>query len=116
VNRFGGGLTKTITGPTGELLDTTVKFTLGNIREAVAGEETNVLGEAVQILDRYTPDIWQTYLFSNALFDQMELLADPKAAQRFNRQVRKRKKDFDQDYWWKPGQLTPDRAPDFSNL
>lgn len=114
VNRFGAGLTETLTGPTGELLDTSVKFTLGNIREAVQGEETNILGEAVQILDRYTPDVWQTYLFSNAVFDQLEVMADPDAAKKFNRQIRKRRSEFDQDYWWKPGKLAPERAPDLS--
>lgn len=112
VNRFGGGLTETITGPTGELLDTSVRFTLGNLREALSGEETNILGESVQILDRYTPDIWQTHLFSNALFDQLELLSNPDAQKRFNRITRKRRKEFEQDYWWKPGELLPDRLPD----
>jgi len=111
VNRFGGGITETLTGPTGELLDTSVKFTLGNIREAIQGEETNILGEAVQILDRYTPDVWQTYLFSNAVFDQLEMLADPKAEKKFNRQTRKREREFDQEYWWKAGDLLPERAP-----
>ena len=116
VNRFGGGITETLTGPTGELLDTAVKFTIGNIREAFSGEETNVLGEAVQILDRYTPDVWQTYLLSNAAFDWMELMVDPKAAKKFNRQIRKRQKDYGQKHWWKPGQLTPSRAPDLGVL
>jgi len=109
VNRFGGGITQTLTGPTGELIDTSVKFTLGNIREAIQGEETNILGEAVQIVDRYTPDIWQTHLFKNALFDQLEIMANPKAQRRFNRIMRKRKKDFNQDYWWKPGQPLPEQ-------
>lgn len=115
VNRFGGGITETITGPTGELLDTSVRFTLGNIREALAGDETNVLGEGVQILNRYTPDVWQTMLFSNALFDQLELLADPKAQKRFNRVTRRRRTEYDQDFWWRPGELTPDRAPDLES-
>lgn len=112
VNRFGGGLTQTFTGPVGELLDTTAKFTLGNIREAVQGEETNILGESVKILDRYTPDVWQTYLISNAFFDQMELLADPDAQSKFHRQMRKRSSEYGQEYWWKPGDIAPQRAPD----
>ena len=108
VNRFGGGLTETLMGPTGELIDTSVRFTLGNVREAVSGEETNVLGEGVKILDRYTPDIWQTHLFKNALFDQLELMANPKTQKRFNRMMKKRKQDFNQEYWWKPGEPLPE--------
>ena len=42
-NRFGGGLVSTAFGPTGELIDKTVQLTVGNIQEAVKGEETNVL-------------------------------------------------------------------------
>lgn len=108
VNRFGGGITQTLTGPTGQLLDTSVKFTLGNLRQAVKGEETNILGETAQILKRYTPDTWQTRLFTDAFFDQMEILANPQAERRFNRSIRKRQKDFNQGYWWKPGQPTPE--------
>jgi hypothetical protein len=108
VNRFGGGITQTLFGPTGELLDTGVKFTLGNLREAVAGEETNILGESAQILKRYTPDVWQTQLISNAVFDQISLLADPKAQQKFNRTVKNRQKKYDQGYWWRPGEVAPE--------
>lgn len=104
VNRFGGGITQTLMGPTGQLVDTSVKFTLGNIREAVKGEETNILGESAQLLKRYTPDIWQTRLFTDALFDQMEVMGNPKAQRRFNRTVRKRQKEYNQGYWWKPGE------------
>lgn len=110
VNRFGGGPMQTIAGPTGELFDASLKFTLGNLREAVTGEETNILGEGVKLLNRYTPDIWQTHLFTNALFDQLELLANPDAQKRFNKIVRKRRKEYEQDYWWKPGELTPEIA------
>ena len=108
VNRFGGGISQTIVGPTGELFDTTVKLTLGNIREAVTGEETNVLGEAAQVLQRYTPDIWQTQLISDAVFNQISAMADPDADRRFNRIVRKRQKEYDQGYWWRPGEVLPE--------
>lgn len=108
VNRFGGGITETITGPVGQLLNTSLKFTLGNVREAIKGEETNVLGEAAVIANRYSPDIWQTTLFSNAMFDQIEMLANPDAQRKFNRIVRKRQKEYNQGYWWKPGKATPE--------
>lgn len=110
VNRFGGGISQTITGPTGELFDTATKFTLGNMREAVTGEETNVLGEAAQILKRYTPDVWQTRLLTDAVFDQIEMLANPDAERRFNRIVKKRQKEYDQGYWWRPGEVLPEVA------
>lgn len=108
VNRFGGGIMQTIVGPTGELVDTSVKFTLGNVREAIQGEETNVLGEGAKILNRYTPDIWPTQLFSNAVFDQISLMVDPDAEKKFRRIVKKRQADYDQGHWWKPGSPIPE--------
>jgi len=110
VNRYGGGITQTLAGPTGQLIDTGVKFTLGNIREAVKGEETNILGEAVQLGKRYAPEIWQTRLFTDAMWDQAEMMANPDAQRRFNRIVRKRQKEFNQGYWWKPGKPLPEFA------
>jgi len=110
VNRFGGGITQTLTGPTGQLLDTAVKFTLGNIREAVKGEETNILGEAIQLGKRYAPDIWQTRLFTDAMYDQIEIMANQDAQRRFNTIAKKRQKEFNQGYWWKPGEATPEFA------
>ena len=108
VNRFGGGISQTIVGPTGELFDKSMALTLGNIREAVTGEETNILGEAAQFLQRYTPDVWQTQLISDAVFTQIQKLADPDSERRFNRMIKKREKEYDQGYWWRPGEVLPE--------
>ena len=116
VNRFGGGITETIIGPIGDTLDTGVKFTVGNIREAVQGEETHIMGEAGKIVERYTPNIWQVSLFKQALFDQYEMMADPDAQLKFRRLIRKREKEYNQEYWWRPGEFTPRRAPEFGNV
>lgn len=116
VNRFGGGITETIIGPIGDTLDTSVRFTLGNLREAVAGEETHFLGEAGKIVERYTPNIWQIALFKQALFDQYEMMADPDAQLKFRRMIRKRESEYNQEYWWRPGEFTPRRAPEFDNV
>jgi len=116
VNRFGGGLAETIIGPINDTFDTSVKLTLGNIREAVKGEETNVLGEIGQAVERYTPNIWQVAPFKQALFDQYDLLVDPNARSRISKMIRKRESEYNQEYWWRPGEFTPRRAPEFGNV
>lgn len=116
VNRFGGGIVETIIGPIGDTVDTGIRFTIGNVREAVQGEETNVLGEAGKIVERYTPNVWQIALFKQALFDQYEMMADPDAQLKFRRLIRKREKEYNQEYWWRPGEFTPRRAPEFGNV
>ena len=108
VNRFGQGPISSALGPTYELGEKLIKISLGNVQEAIRGEETNVLGESVQFVERYTPDIWQAHLFKNALFDQIEMLADPDAQRKYNRIVRKRQKEYSQKYWWKPGEPLPE--------
>lgn len=107
-NRFGGSLIESLAGPTGELISKTEKLTIGNIQQAVKGEETNVLGEAAQFIQRYTPDVWQTRLFTDAVFDQVALMADPRMQKKFNRQMRRRAKEYDQDYWWRKGEVLPE--------
>jgi hypothetical protein len=108
VNRFGQGPVSSAFGPTGELAEKFISLTLGNAQEALKGEETNILGESVRFVERYTPDTWQTHLFKNAFFDQIEMMADPEAQRRYNRMMRKRMREYNQDYWWKPGEPLPE--------
>lgn len=44
------------------------------------------------------------------LWDQLQYLFDDNAQQSFDRASRTRERDGRAD-WWRPGQLTPDRAP-----
>ena len=107
-NRFGSGPLATAFGPTGQFVDRTWKFGAGNIQQAWKGEETNVLGEAIDFTERYTPDIWQIQTLKNAMFDQLELMADPDAQRKYNRIMRNRMRDYDQGYWWEPGEPLPE--------
>jgi len=106
-NRFGGGIASTLLGPTAELVDKTAALTVGNAQQLVRGEETNLTGETIQYASRYTPNIWQLQLLKQSIFNQMSIAADPKMKRKFNRMVRKRDKEYNQDYWWKPGEATP---------
>jgi hypothetical protein len=108
VNRFGGGFTKTVAGPVFGLVDDAVRLGPGNIRQAVMGDETNILGEGANFVNRYTPDIWQTQLISNAFFDQLELMADDGAEKRFRRIAKKRQKEYNQGRWIKRGEIIPE--------
>jgi hypothetical protein len=110
VNRFGGGPVAGITGPTGELISKTAALTLGNLQQLGAGEDTNFAGEAIQYAKRYTPDVWQTRLLTDAMYDQLTIMADPRFNKKFSRQMRKRNKEYGQDYWWKKGEITPEFA------
>lgn len=107
-NRFGSGPAATVLGPTGDTVDRFVKLTLGNAQQMANSEETNVIPEAIDFVGRYFPDPWQVTILKNAMFDQLEILADEDAQRKYNRIVRKRMKDYNQGYWWKPGEPVPE--------
>jgi hypothetical protein len=107
-NRFGSGPASTVLGPTGDTVDRFVKLTLGNAQQLAKSEETNVIPEAIDFVGRYAPDPWQVTILKNAMFDQLEILADEDAQRKYNRIVRKRMKDYNQGYWWKPGEPVPE--------
>jgi len=115
-NRYGGGIASTAFGPTGQLLNDTQRLTLGNIQQLLAGEETNFLGEGVRFTERYTPSLWQIDLLKNAMFDQLEMMADPAAEKRFRRIIRARERDYGQKYWFEPGDMLPKSAPDLGRM
>lgn len=111
VNRFGQKPFNTILGPTGELGNRVMGLTVGNIQEALAGDETNLIPEAIDFTERYTPSVWQIHMFKSSLFDQLQIMADPKAEKKFRRMMKKRETEYNQGYWWQPGEMLPERAP-----
>ena len=114
VNRFGGGLTKTAAGPMAGLVEDSVRLSVGNVRQFILQEDTNLGADLVQFAKSYTPggSLWYTRLaFEREVLDQLQLMGDPKARSKFRRIQRKRRKDYGQDYWWRPGAVTPRRAP-----
>lgn len=111
VNRFGQKPFNTVLGPTGELGNRVLSLTVGNVQEALAGDETNLVPEAIDFVERYTPDTWQIHMFKASLFDQLQMMADPKAEKKFQRIMKKRETEYNQGYWWQPGEMLPERAP-----
>ncbi len=52
--------------------------------------------------------------FERMVEDEIELMLDKNANARFRRIERRAKKEFDQNYWWRPGRGLPQRAPDLA--
>ncbi len=117
-NRFGGSLGATVSGPVIGAVEDAHKLTFGNLRELADDEkETKFAKEVVDTAGRYTPgsSLWYARLaFQRLVLDQLRLMADPDANKRFQRQRRKMMKGHGQDFWWKPGQFTPERAPELT--
>ncbi|MGI9250736.1 MAG: hypothetical protein ACR2PR_06025 [Pseudohongiellaceae bacterium] len=114
-NRFGSGPAMTFAGPVAALVDDVTKFSIGNLQEVAAGEETKAGRELTQLTKKYFPgsNAWYARLaFERLVIDQMQQQLDRKASSSFKSRERFAKQQFGQQYWWRPGSLTPDRFPD----
>jgi hypothetical protein len=114
VNRYGGGMIQTMAGPVGGLIDDATKLTLGNLHQYINGKDAEFAADLVRFGQRYTPgsNIWYARLaLERLLWNRLQELADPDAPQSFRRIQQKARRDYGQEFWWKPGETEPTRAP-----
>ncbi|MEL6289628.1 MAG: hypothetical protein AAFQ35_12730 [Pseudomonadota bacterium] len=113
VNRYGNGLAATLVGPAAETADNVRKLTIGNFLEYAQGGDTNVGREVSDFARRELPGglWWMGPAWERVVMDQLQHLADPEASAAFRRKVRFSRREFGQGYWWAPGEVAPDRAP-----
>jgi hypothetical protein len=114
-NRFGGGPIESFAGPVAGLGADLLRVTVGNLQQAVKGEDTNAGREAVRALGRYAPggSLWYTRLaFERQVLDRLQEQVDPRAARSFRDTESRARRDMGQRFWWAPGERAPERAPD----
>jgi len=118
VNRYGGGLEDTIAGPVINMANSIKNLTYGNVQQLIQGKDTNFAGETLRMLETYMPGktLWyMKLLWQRQMFERLHLFIDPKYQQRLNSMQTKYLKETGQHYWWRPGQESPDRAPEISS-
>jgi len=104
-NRYGGSLSKTLTGPVISFLGDLINLTVGNVAQLASGEKTNAGKELAAFIQRYTPgtNLWYTRLvIERIIFDTLEKLLNPNYASDTRRKVNQLKSRTGQDYWWSP--------------
>lgn len=75
--------------------------------------------DLAQLLKSWTPGstLWFSKLATDRLlFDQFQRLIDPDYQKSFARYERRMKTEFGQEFWWRPAQPTPARAPNLSRM
>jgi hypothetical protein len=116
VNRFGQDVFTALAGPTFGLATDLTKATIGNVQKAVKGDETEIGKDVVGLGRRYTPVASSLFYaragWNRVFMDQLQYIADPEAHRRFRDMERRARRDYDQGYWWRPGDLGPARAPE----
>ena len=75
--------------------------------------------ELVRFLMANTPgsSLWYARVaLDRILWDQMQKELDPDYRESFRAIERRARREFDQGYWWRPGDLAPEAAPDILNM
>jgi hypothetical protein len=109
-NRYGGSMAKTAAGPVINFLDDAIQLTVGNVMQLATGEKTNAGKEFAAFVQRYTPGstLWYTRLvFERMIIDTLERLINPNFDADNRRKERALKSRTGQEYWWSPGEITP---------
>jgi hypothetical protein len=112
--RYGNTWAATLAGPQLGAVEAVLgDFLMKNARKALKGEETQFAGDALYVAGRYMPgsSLWMTRLaFQRAILDQLALIIDPKAPERFARIEQKAREDWGQRMLWRPGNALPEFA------
>lgn len=118
-NRFGGGLGQAVSGPMVAFAHDSIVLGKQLGMEVAGVENANAGRHTVNYLKRYTPlsSLWWGRLaLERQGFDRLQEALDPEARQALRRRERRRRRDYGNDSWWRPGEGAPRRGPDFSNI
>ena len=72
-----------------------------------------------EYMKSWTPgsSLWYSKLATDRLiFDNIQAMIDPDYKQSFRRYEKRMKKEFDQTFWWAPGQSSPKESPDLGRM
>lgn len=110
-NRFGQGLAGMVGGPALALTSDFVQMPF----DMLAAPDGKTAKPAIDFAGRYTPilpSFWATRGgWRRLVLDQLQWLADPKAHQSFTAKERDLRQRTGQEFFWRPGDPMPNRAP-----
>lgn len=109
---YGGSFLATAAGPVASTAEQAIELTLGNIHQAARGEDTHFGAEALKFAQSNVPgaNLW----YARAAIDHLVLhqLQEYLSPGYLRKMKRRAEKEYDQEFWWEPGEPLPDRAPD----
>lgn len=116
--KYGNTWASIVAGPLAGSVETVLgDFIFKNVQKAGKGEETHFLGDALYAAGRHLPgsSLWYARLaWQRNVLDQLHLMADERAPERFARIEQRARKEWNQDYWWRPGRTRSERGPVFA--
>lgn len=111
--RYGSGPIEAMAGPTlGPLLELGLVQPLTAAKKAMEGKETHLGAQTFQDLKGFMPggNIWYAKAaLDHLIWQQVMEALSPGYLQNIKRRMMR---EYQQDSWWQPGELLPERAPD----
>lgn len=105
-------------GPTAGLINDLAKIAGLNIVALTDEDRERAFGaDVARFVRRNAPgtSLWYTRLAMDRLiWDALQDQVDPEAQRRWRQLERRAYRDYRQEFWWQPGQASPDRAPSFN--
>jgi len=114
--RYGSGPLEALAGPTmGPLLELGIVQPLTAAKKAIEGKETHFLAQTAQDLKGFVPggNVW----YAKAAMEHLvwQQVMEAMSPGYLNSIRRRSRREYGQDWWWQPGELTPERAPDLQS-
>jgi hypothetical protein len=113
---FGSGLISTASGPVIGDVEELAKIFWFDWQQMAKGKDTHPGARAVRFTVNHIPFANTWYLkagLDHFIFQQMQEAASPGFLSRMESRAMR---DFNQEFWWRPGEFTPERAPDMGRM
>ncbi|HCY61542.1 MAG TPA: hypothetical protein DHV59_01600 [Oxalobacteraceae bacterium] len=115
-SQYGGSPIAAALGPVVGMAEDVLNLSQGNLVQMALGKETHAGAELVKFVKANTPgaNLW----FAKAALDRLVFhqLQEHFSPGYLSRMRSRASREFGQRYWWAPGQVEPDRAPDLSAM
>lgn len=103
-------------GPMGGLVDDVARIAWLNVQALDDERRERAIGaDLARFVRNNAPGstLWYARLaMDRLLWDRLQWWADPEAARRFRQLERRALREFEQEFWWAPGEAAPRRGPD----
>lgn len=111
-SRYGQTPIAAALGPTAGLAESVLQLSQQNMVQLLDGQETQFGAEATRFVRSNTPgaNLWYAKAaLDHLIFHQLQEYFSPGYLAKMRARSRR---EYGQDFYWQPGELTPDRAPD----
>ena len=114
--QHGGGGLSAMLGPVAGLAEEMIGLTQGNLIQMAQGKDTRAGAEAVKAVKGLTPgaSLWYIKGAADHLFFQQ--LQNELSPGYLSTMASRARREFNQEYWWEPGEAAPSRAPDMTRI